>query len=490
MLTYGLTLLLTPRQAEEDSLDLARQVVTKWWDSKRQSLPSERRTAFTPREATYEFEGNRLWEFTLEQPSENPKGTWRTEVRVLPATSKPGAQCTVTMAIVPQALSLAPVHYFVDTPAFVRSLEHVFKLDLAGDTPSSTATTLTSTGDVDQLVALLMHQKRSLPAVVVTPLATGGDPILNDLASHLAGYLFPMAHVFALSRDATFALTEQLGKLHSCFDGGVRIYWPGFSLAYHAKRHKLYLKYDLFSSSQYSPDDPYKLLRIDLMRRIARASAASFSYPRQMINIFHEAQAAELAHTISSLDIESARERIAKLEKDRDHFRSKSEELEKKIQLLETEIEELEAPDEDAAANGWDIGTVDEALRRAKDDFSATLVFCDPFPSETSMGGAYWYHVFRSLHEVCQLERQGALGGSRGTRIQDTVRRNVATSGHYEVGDTGVRVTDPETKKALDIRERLHLKSGKPSDTESIYWETTGKGATRRYLVARIGRHA
>jgi hypothetical protein len=40
------------------------------------------------------------------------------------------------------------------------------------------------------------------------------------------------------------------------------------------------------------------------------------------------------------------------------------------------------------------------------------------------------------------------------------------------------------------MRERVHLREGRPAETESIYWQTVGDDqASYRYLIGRIGRH-
>jgi hypothetical protein len=87
------------------------------------------------------------------------------------------------------------------------------------------------------------------------------------------------------------------------------------------------------------------------------------------------------------------------------------------------------------------------------------------------------------------MERQGEAQNKREI-LQRLLAKHVGLSkGTYKVGDTGVHVTVAGKKVAL--RERVHLREGRPAETESVYWITIGDTrASYRYFIGRIGKHA
>lgn len=77
---------------------------------------------------------------------------------------------------------------------------------------------------IDSLIDEITSESRVRPIVVVSQ--NEGEFIWprlpNDLAYDLAG----LAKVFTVDDDASWDLTEELGKLNSCYLGAVRLYWP------------------------------------------------------------------------------------------------------------------------------------------------------------------------------------------------------------------------------------------------------------------------
>ncbi len=132
---------------------------------------------------------------------------------------------------------ISPAGYSVGAPAVVRV---ICQRDvLVGEMRvRATVYPLMEEG-VDQFVGLLEAQQRRLPIVLLTPFANGepGELDARTLADHLAG----VAIVTEADTPATTrALSERLGRL-GCYDGGVRVYWPGFKKNDDLRRHPLML---------------------------------------------------------------------------------------------------------------------------------------------------------------------------------------------------------------------------------------------------------
>lgn len=74
------------------------------------------------------------------------------------------------------------------------------------------------------MVAELRSATRALPIIVVSQ--NEGETLWPRLAENLAYDLAGLVHVVAVDDEATWALTDALGKLQSCYRGAVRLYWP------------------------------------------------------------------------------------------------------------------------------------------------------------------------------------------------------------------------------------------------------------------------
>ena len=84
----------------------------------------------------------------------------------------------------------------------------------------------------------LLDTSRSLPIVVVSHDRFTDCPALDS--DRLQTTLLGFAQVAVLDKWATFQLTDELSKALSCFNGCIRIYWPGLKLDSNPLDHWLY----------------------------------------------------------------------------------------------------------------------------------------------------------------------------------------------------------------------------------------------------------
>jgi len=122
---------------------------------------------------------------------------------------------------------IAPVEFSLRRPRIVGDLLQEFTCSCGGATLSLDAKEI-EVGQVQDFVTdrLLAHTRR-LPIVLVSR-TTLSDKLIIDptrLSSQLAG----IAETYCLAdKWASFALTDCVGKLYSCYNGAVRVYWPAF----------------------------------------------------------------------------------------------------------------------------------------------------------------------------------------------------------------------------------------------------------------------
>jgi hypothetical protein len=130
--------------------------------------------------------------------------------------------------------------------------------------------------------------------------------------------------------------------------------------------------------------------------------------------------------------------------------------------------------------------SAEEAIERARVDFGDVLEIPENVVVETDLGPAV-YQVLKALSEACTAERSGNVKDRRKL-FADALAENLGHPGRYEPGPTGLEW--PIRGKSVPVKDRIHIKSGRPVDTESVYFITDGTGHSRRYVVLRIGRHA
>lgn len=113
------------------------------------------------------------------------------------------------------------------SPRFLRDFVASHNL-LDAEFPVKAASHLVADGaSFEEFLGLLLSPDRVLPIVVLTQLPDTTDYAINP--TKLARDTQGLAHVFCMLPNATFDLTDRLGRKLSVFDGAVRTYYPGFS---------------------------------------------------------------------------------------------------------------------------------------------------------------------------------------------------------------------------------------------------------------------
>lgn len=178
--------------------------------------------------------GGHAVELDWTYPSDNGL-LWRNLIRLARLDDRCAMEHRVEIASAEYLV--APARYSVGAPGVVRRIcrDDVF----VGDMRVRSVVYPLPEGGVDQFVALLEAEQRRLPVVLITPFANGdrSEVQARTLADRLAGVAIVAE---ADSPQTTRLLSERLGRL-GCYDGGIRIYWPGFQSADDLHLHPLLL---------------------------------------------------------------------------------------------------------------------------------------------------------------------------------------------------------------------------------------------------------
>lgn len=513
MITFGLTCHLELRPNEiGNAATTTRQIVDTWaLDTERRGQQLAPPRNFTRNSRSFEDGIATVWESTLAQDADDG-GTWITEIRChTDASYDRRAILTIAMRIHAAGSALAPVRYYVETPSFVRQLPDRFLVRIGASTASSSVHKVHDEAGVEMLLADLQRVDRTLPIIIVTEPVREPMPI-PDLAERLASFLFGLATVVQIGSSATFVMTRAVGREMSVFDGGLRVYWPGWSSQDPLGRHPLFLRARIQFSASYDVERPDRLIRSALMAMLARTSAARFTYPDEMQGVVRSHQRNALQQEIAASspshlaeEVKALRQKVADLLSLQDTatalealWTDERNDLRDELRGTRKELERLRsaiaAKDGEVAAqetSPWAIEDLTEALERARSDFDSTLIIPSNVKIETSERGGFWYHALLSLHQLCEADRRGDASDKR-TVLRDCLARNgLGPKRTYKAANTDVWINDPTTGQTVECRERVHIVEGKRAETESIYWTTIGneRGAYR-YLVAKLGRHA
>lgn len=163
-------------------------------------------------------------EIRLEEPSRGGQ-LFSTVISKVLSPSKIAVHATLSVR---NSISvIAPVATDPRCPALIRSLLELYPDWTFGGNAIGTATAqaVAGTEDAEILLSELVSESRLRPIVVVSQ--NEDEFIWPCLPDDLAYDLTGLANVVSIDDEASWALTEHLGKKNSCYLGAVRLYWPG-----------------------------------------------------------------------------------------------------------------------------------------------------------------------------------------------------------------------------------------------------------------------
>lgn len=132
----------------------------------------------------------------------------------------------VTLSATNAASIIAPVYIDPRCPAVVRqllALEVGWSMN-GNRIPEGKLNTLCGEEGAVTLLDQLRSSERRVPIVVVSK--NDGEVLWRNFDEALAYDLAGLAHVVTIDDQASWMLTEEIGKENSCYLGAVRLYWP------------------------------------------------------------------------------------------------------------------------------------------------------------------------------------------------------------------------------------------------------------------------
>lgn len=220
-----------------------------------------------------------VFEVLLHEPSPNAQ-TFSTRLSICHDKGVVTVYATLTVANVDT--SIAPTYTDARCPAIVRAVLDKFSDWVHGGEAVPRHPEDIAGEDEGRALGERIQKPRMFPIVVVSKI--DDEELLDGLAAGIAYDLAGLAHVVVIDEDASWGLSDAVGKINSCYLGAVRLYWPNRGGSAHPNSV-------VWTSAKLLPahedEDAKAALRFRSMLRyrVMSASALSVSPTLQLVDI-------------------------------------------------------------------------------------------------------------------------------------------------------------------------------------------------------------
>lgn len=343
---FALTLTLPGNRVDVLTDEARRWLRSKYagWDGALppEDAPDHPAEGVTIATKTRTLEEGRYRLLTLEHPDRQLHGrVWRTELTL--ASDGATTECSLVLYTRTTEFGIAPPHTAqIHTPRLLRTIIERYDTFI-GKEPISRQVLYADEHNIDDLVAILENPKRRVPVVLVSHEARTGEVLIDPMT--LADRLLGHARIIVITPAGSYALSDRVGRTLSCFDGGVRVYWPGFHRTDEMYRHPLYLKqevrrlqeegglehtlFELFQQAaiaRFEGGAIYRRLRevekaarrqeVRLLREKLRSTPESEEWMREMDRLLEENERLRAERDELELDVLERDEIIARLQRE------------------------------------------------------------------------------------------------------------------------------------------------------------------------------
>jgi hypothetical protein len=299
--------------------------------------------------------------------------------------------------------------------------------------------------------------------------------------------------------EATWEVAEAIGRTFSCFNGGARIYWPGFSTTHDPRNHRLYL------GARIEAFGPEAIAR-SIQRSIFTVAAFRFVPDPRINEVVREVEQAQRLQRVEVQNASSGED-----------WETYALEIDGKLSVANRTIAELQAENENLKANQQvhfsarvlgevedDVSTeempvldsVQAALEQARTTCSNLIILdsaCDGAKKSPFQRPAEILDALRDLEEIAvDWGKQRRDKGSGGDLLQHLKSRGWGKRSSMHISTTTRTRYEEHYKFEYDGRHQLFephitLGSGDPNSCASIHFRLDeGRG---KIVVAHVGRH-
>lgn len=496
---------LVHSEAEPELFDQGEAILQSWFDSKFERTNKgdyQFRRDGRPAVATIsreDIEGSRLLRIRVTEDIIGGKLT--TQAALLSSDNE--VRFTADLGVVATGVSKPTVA--LRAPRFVQDivgLGSAWHVESGRDRVFSNSFSVEAS-NINLFKNLILSEDRALPVVVISKIDGHVEfpTLARDLAKRIAG----LAHVCVIDEVASWDLTNNLGEQWSCYNGAVRIYWPGGVGRGLPFRHTLW-RADRVLARYDTLDEAQDWLDNTITRRIIEAS--SYVSDDQAFVALEERRAAARIEAAAKKAADDADyKQLANVyAEENDALRARNKDLKAQIENAEAELTGLRA-----AYYRGDVGgdpteaeeteappaTVSEAVERAIQMFASDLVFADSMGdsvttlSATAGPPGKILDYLTALNDLSIALQKGS--GNIGKTIPIWLRdKGIECSGESETVKNSRSEQTARTFRigGTDVHCELHLKPSDgthPDKCARIYF-AIGQSKPR-VKIGYVGRH-
>jgi hypothetical protein len=315
--------------------------------------------------------------------------------------------------------------------------------------------------------------------------------------------LVGIAHVVEIEDFASsFELSEQIGKIWSCYRGAVRLYWPGFDPKNQSRQfHPLWLADDLDSDEQFDKH---------LLSLISAVASTRIGYDPEILDIARAFRAEKESKRLEELRSSISPEWFEEMEgilKENDELKIKLQNMETQNQVLLSETPSKIYFEEWRTGYNRSISTNDKkgkSPKKIKNIYEALeMVDVNPVFHEkyievldraydSARRSNYMYpdRILRGLLDIAYiamlyhynilttgfLEAFQKLGQSFTPNVSDTAK-----------GKYGSHYTFTWQGKKIVVDPHLRFGRGNPNVCARIYWYVEKE--EHKFIICHVGEH-
>ncbi|MBI3565575.1 MAG: hypothetical protein HY079_10300 [Elusimicrobia bacterium] len=438
----------------------------------------------------------------IREPTVHVDGIFQTTVHIAISDHQVDVVCMLDVEN-PNNL-LLPVNPVASLPKVIRDIISLpGQWAVSGYPVDSKSTRYLGDAAGQSLAALINNAARTLPIVVVS--MTHGKEAVPKLAESLAKDLMGLANVALVDEQASWQLTQELGRYYACYGGAIRLYWPiPFGTDGSSVRHPRWRREEVILLHKDMRGSGIRGRLKDLILHIS-TFRPHFSSVIKKLKVEREEKERQLALSAAGSD----RELADIFSKENDVLKGQVAELRTKIENLELLLavekqtsaslsEKLKEHEqvETSAGTIVRVREVAEAVAFAKTNAGDTLIFGGDVGkgvvSVAPIAGppARIFHALSKLSELSGILRRGELKGSN--LLGWLSSQNIACSGESQTiknsrAEMQNRTWDAGGKK-MEFENHIKVNEGTdPGNCVRIYfhWDKSRK----QMIVGWVGRH-
>ena len=368
---------------------------------------------------------------------------------------------------------------------------------------------VSGTADAKDLIGVIFAKKRKIPVVAVSE--NEETIFYPELAENLARDLCGLAFVVQLDEEASWGLTNLVGRKWSCYNHAIRVYWPDAHVDLDSpKRHPVWTVARLFKDNS---DGRYagRRLRDQLRRWLMELS----TFAQSGISLADQIRV-EIRETKSRrARVEQDWEGLANLyAKDNDKLKRENEQLRNRnsalgVELTEKDVELTQVSQAFVDYSSWrdqdqteedgvsysEPQTVEDAVEQARSKHGNVILFGSDVEhgvKSLQKTAGPPQKVLQYLDKLAEMTRFCVDGRLSDNPIQWLQKRNVDASDESDsILNNRTRMSDRMWDDGTGKRQfRYHLKPSNatsPDRCVRIYFEFINE--RRLTVVGWVGRH-